>query len=102
MSTLAFAASAAAAVLATTSASSNVALTGAAAPGQQCRVYNEGVQTAFIAWGENSSITAAVDSGIFVAAGNTEVFSLPGNTTYVAAIYASGTGNVRVQRGMGQ
>ena len=75
----------------------NVALTSGAAQ----RVMNNGSATAWIAFGADNTVTAAVASGIPVAAGATEVLTPPIGSTYVAAIAAGSTGKIYFTPGTG-
>jgi hypothetical protein len=72
--------------LAVTASTGNVALTD---PGRfvsryQVRILNTGSERAYIAFG-GSTITATTAS-MPIPAGNTEVFTIPGGATYMAAI----------------
>jgi len=67
---------------------------------RQVRVYNDGTATAWIAFGD-VTITAALASGIPLAAGACEVHTIPNGVTYVAAIAAAGTGKIYFTPGSG-
>ena len=71
-----------------------------AAGGKVARVYNAGAAVAYIKFG-NSAVTAALATGLPVAPGSVELFSIAPNTTHMAAIVASGTGVVFVTPGGG-
>ena len=55
----------------------------------QVRVYNAGTQVAFVAFGSTSAVTAATATSMPVPPGAVEVFTVPFNTQYIAAISAN-------------
>lgn len=67
----------------------SVALTGGGS-GSNVRVYNSGTVVAFVNFG-TSTVTAAVASGMPIAPGAVEMFTLPQSVTHAAAITAAGT-----------
>lgn len=79
--------------LAATQATGNVALT---SPGDftaryQVRVVNAGSNEVFIRFGDDNTITATLAAGIYIPPSPwAEVFTVPGSTTYAAAICNSG------------
>jgi hypothetical protein len=80
-------------------ASVGAALPGAQGAAQTIRVYNGANGVAFVRWGNGAQTAVATDT--FVAPGATEVFSIPGNVTEVAAILPVGAGSITFQRGAG-
>lgn len=85
-----------------TSSSQAIALSPATAGQYQCRVMNNGTATAWIAFGD-STVAAAVTTGIPVGPGVTEVFSAQegGGAPYAAAIAAGSTGKIYFTLGSG-
>ena len=69
--------------------------------GQVVRIYNATSAPAFFRPSPTASPTA-VTTDTFVAPGVVEIFSLPPNTSHVAAILTAGTGTLYIQRGLGQ
>lgn len=67
---------------------------------RQIRIMNDGTATAWIAFGD-VTITAALATGIPVAAGSCEVMTIPNGVTYVAAIAAGSTGKIYFTPGSG-
>lgn len=96
------------ATLAYTTASARVALPAAPVPatvpvaGLQYRVFNDGAQNVFVAFGDN---TVAADTATgFPIPANTVLYlraSIPGLNTHIAAIAPAGSGNLRVTTGEG-
>ena len=83
-----------------TVASANVAL--AAAGGtRNVRVYNDGSVAVFINFGTSNSVTASASTSIPVAPGSTQIFSVPGEQTHVAAVTGSSTGTIYFTSGYG-
>jgi len=57
--------------------------------GYQVRFYNSGINITYIAFGNDSTVTATTNS-LPLAGNSIEVFAVPFNTAYVAAIGTSG------------
>lgn len=87
------------AVISGTTTSAAASLPGTAGGGQSVRVFNSGTTIAFVRWAATSPTAVATD--IPIAPGATEVFSLPVDAAFVAAILASGTGSIYFTRGAG-
>lgn len=85
--------------VAATQTGSTVASTLPGTGGTVVRVYNATTAVAFFRVG-TSAVGSAVTTDTFIAAGATEVFSIPPGVTNVASIGA-GTGIVYFQRGDG-
>jgi len=66
----------------------------------QVRVHNAGTGLVFVEFG-TSAVTAATTTGIPLAAGATEVFTVSQTDTHMAAITASGTATVYATPGLG-
>lgn len=69
--------------------------------GAQQRIMNNGTATAWIGWGVDNTVTAAVATSIPIGPGVTEVLTPPPGTTYVAAIAAGATGKIYFTPGDG-
>jgi hypothetical protein len=69
--------------------------------GYQVRLYNNSSSTVFIAFGSASSATAALGTGMPMAANSVEVFTVPFQTAYVAAIAAAAGGTLYATPGEG-
>lgn len=87
--------------IAVTSSTGNVALSDMGAGADRVvRVYNDLNEVIFIKFGFASTLTAAV-TDLPIGPKATEVFEINPATTYVAAISASGSGNVYFTEGKG-
>lgn len=86
--------------IAATSSTGNVAINDMGAVDREVRVYNNLDEVVFIKFGVGSTLTAAV-TDLPIGPKATEVFSINPATTYVAAISASGSGNVYFTEGQG-
>lgn len=95
--------------LAYTTATANVALPlpGALAydaanmPERTIRLFNDGLQTAFVAFGNDGTITADLTTSMPIGAGQAEAFRVLNTRTHFAVITAAGSGNMHATVGEG-
>ena len=85
-----------------TTSSANVALPAliGSGVGYQLRIFNSSTATAFIAFGQ-SGVTASTSTSLPMLPNSVEVFSIPFNTSYVAAIGSATNGTVYITQGEG-
>jgi len=81
--------------------SANVALVDRAGAEGTIRVVNPSIINIFIEFGTSSSVAASLTTSILMPPGAMELFRLPQNVTYVAAITASSTGYIYFTPGKG-
>ena len=81
--------------LAVTTASASIA----EPPGSQLCIQNLGTSTAFVSFG--NSTVVAVATGFPIQPGLVYGLTLPGNSTHIAAICASGTTSLAITGGYG-
>ena len=88
-------------ILAMSVATAEAALTGSNHATTVVRIYNDAAVPAHFKTSAGGGKTATT-ADIFIAAKVTELFSVAPETTHIAAILGSGTGNLYVIRGGGQ
>lgn len=69
--------------------------------GYQVRLHNSSSQTVFVAFGQGSTTTASVSTGLPLPPGDVEVFTVPFQTAYVAVIAAAAGGTLYATVGEG-
>lgn len=82
-----------------TSATSRVALAGAAGASKAVRLVNKGTADVFLEFG-TVAVVATLAAGMILPAGQTEVFQ-PGLATHLAGITAASTAQVYATSGVG-
>ena len=70
--------------------------------GFEVRVYNAGQNLAFVNFGSSNAVTAATTTGIPLAPGVPEVFTVNPSVTHMAAITAAGSATVYATSGRGK
>lgn len=67
--------------------------------GNQIRIHNASAAVAFVRWTQAASTAVLTDT--FIAAGGTEIFTIPPSITVFSVILSAGTGVAYAQRGFG-